>query len=704
LKSIGGESKAKIEAGTIIKKEDGKNIEFKPFRWEDDYLDLSKVFGTQSNVCAYLYTEIESKTEQSVALHLGTNDAGKLWVDGKLLAHHNEDRGAKPSQNTAKVKLIPGKRTSILIKIDQGGGGWGAYFEVYGLTAHQQFMKERLPDRIEITASENYLSAGDTLHAYIENFSINWFELNVPTKWELQNGDKLISINGNSDVVNYKIPQGLTGESILVGTKKVGNKLIKGRLPFIIKQKQEKVFPENEKPLNIGNRRELFIDNFLIHKLIDTELILQKPKDMGKVFWFDKPWEGAHSGYCTVIKTEENYKMYYRGTPLSGADGNAGEYTCYAESKDGIHWEKPDLGIYEIMGTRKNNVILYNDIPFSHNFTPFLDTNPDALANEKYKAFAGVEKSGLFGFTSKDGIHWKKIGKTPLFRKGAFDSQNVAFWSQTEGKYVLYFRTWTGPDYSGIRTISRTTSRDFLHWSDPERMDFGFTPLEHLYTNQTSPYFRAPHIYIAIAARFMPGRQVISAEQAEALKVNPDYFKDCSDVIFMSSRGENRYNRTFMESFIKPGIGLQNWVSRSNYPALNVVQTADDEMSLYVSHDNAQPTKHLRRYTLRLDGFVSVNAPYCGGEMITKLFTFTGKELYLNFATSAAGFIKVEILDKDGSKIKGFELEKSTEIIGNEIEKTVMWKGNPDLEKLNGKPIRLRFVMKDADLYSIKFE
>ena len=703
LESIGGETNPKIRKGTSIKTPDDKKIKFKAYQWDTNYLDLTKPFVKNTNVCAYLYTELESDSEQVVVLHLGTNDAGKLWVNGNLVASHTGNRGAKPSQNTAQIKLLPGKRTTILIKIDQGGGGWGAYLEVYGITAHQKFMVTRYPKSLELRAVNNYLYEGDQLEAFIERFSINFFELKVPTKWTLQHGENTIPLKGNSDKIKFTIPKGLVGEMSLIATKQVGSKLIEGRLQFKVKKKEEIIFNESEEALQIGNKLELFVDNYLIHKLIDIQFKQHQPRDIGSVLRFDKPWEGAHSAYCTVIKDGESYKMYYRGTPESGADGNAGEYTCYAESDDGIHWEKPNLGIYEIMGTLKNNVILYNDVPLSHNFSPFLDTNPNASSDERYKAFGGVEKSGLFGFTSKDGIHWKKIGKTPLFIKGAFDSQNVAFWSEKEQQYVLYFRTWSGPDYSGIRTIGRTTSKDFIHWSEPQRMNFGATPMEHLYTNQTSPYFRAPHIYISIAARFMPGRQVINTEQAEALHVNPEYFRDCSDVVLMSSRGGNKYDRTFMEGFIKPAIGLQNWVSRSNYPALNVVQTGPKEMSLYVSHDNAQPTKHLRRYTMRLDGFASLNAPYSGGEMITKLLTFEGKELLLNFATSAAGSIKVEILDIDGNNIPGFELKNSIEVIGNEIEKRVTWKGNPNLEKLNSKPVRLRFVMKDADLYSIRF-
>ena len=457
--------------------------------------------------------------------------------------------------------------------------------------------------------------------------------------------------------------------------------------------------------IDIGSRLELFTDYFLIDNLDNASLKLHHPIDKGSVFKFDEPWEGPFSGYCTVIKDGELFRLYYRGLPTAGKDGRPEEHTCYAESKDGIHWVKPNLKIHEVDGTRKNNVILSNVAPVTHNFSPFLDTRKGIDPKHKYKALGGTAQSGLIAYVSEDGIKWNLL-KKPVFKAGesVFDSQNVSFWSEEEQIYVCYFRTWTKEDYKGYRSVSRTTSKDFIHWSDPVVMKFGDTKLEQLYTNQTSPYFRAPHIYISVAARFMPNRQVISEEEAKKLDVNPKYFKDCSDAIFMTTRGGNQYDRTFMESFIRPGIGLQNWVSRSNYPALNVVQTSPTEMSVYVNQDYAQPTAYLNRYALRIDGFTSVHAPYHGGEILTKPIRFTGNKLMINFSTSAAGFIKVEILDLDGNKIEGFELENSTEIIGNEIEKIVTWNGNPDFKKINKKPVRLRFVMKDADLYSIRFK
>jgi hypothetical protein len=200
----------------------------------------------------------------------------------------------------------------------------------------------------------------------------------------------------------------------------------------------------------------------------------------------------------------------------------------------------------------------------------------------------------------------------------------------------------------------------FVSWTNKTLMEYrgadgGPVPMEQLYTSQTHPYFRAPHLYVALAARFMPGRQVLTEDQAKAIQIHPSYFKDTSDAVFMTTRGGSYYDRTFMSAFVRPGIGPQNWVSRTTYPALNVVQTGEHEMSAYVNQDYAQPTAHLRRYSMRLDGFASIRAPHEGGEVLTKQFAFAGNRLFLNFATSAAGFVRVEVQDASGKPSAGSE-------------------------------------------------
>lgn len=470
-------------------------------------------------------------------------------------------------------------------------------------------------------------------------------------------------------------------------------------------------------PINIGSRRELFADSFLIESFSGTHLQLQTPRDEGMAFKFDQPWEGLFSGYATLVTLADGrLRAYYRGKAVANKDGSEEELTCVAESPDGRTWTKPELSLYEVMGTRKNNVVLMKAHTATHNFSPFRDERPGVPEDERFKAFGGtMEGGGLTAWKSPDGLRWEKISPEPVITKSMvpykymFDSQNVPFWSAAEGKYVAYYRVFEG----GIRRIVRSESKDFRAWSAPVLMEYRNpsvqAPIEHLYTNQTHPYFRAPHLYVAIAARFMPGRRVLTDEQAAAIHVNPGYFKDTSDAIFMTTRpaegGANAasYDRTFLEGFIRGGIGAQNWVSRTNYPALNVVPTGPHEMSVFVNQDYAQPTAHMRRYSLRTDGFASLHCGYAGGHAVTKPLVFAGRELSLNFSTSAAGGVKVGFEDVDGKPVPGFGLEECVMQIGNELDRKVTWKSGSDVSTLAGKTLRLRFSMKDADIFSFKF-
>ena len=459
-------------------------------------------------------------------------------------------------------------------------------------------------------------------------------------------------------------------------------------------------------PIRIGSRRELFVDDALIESMRGARFELGSPIDAGIALRLDRPWEGRFSAYSTVIQDGGLYRLYFRGVPASGKDGNPDEVTCCAESDDGVNWRRPELRVFEVRGAKTNNVILAGSAPYSHNFSPFLDARPGVAAGERYKALAGVHKTGLAAFVSTDGLQWRRLREQAVFpplKEFAFDSQNTAFWSKTEGMYVLYFRTWKKISGVNYRWISRATSDDFIRWSAPVEMSFGDAPPEHLYTNQTSPYFRAPHIYTGICARFMPGRQVLDERQAAAIGVDPKYFKDCSDAVLITTRGGNRYERHFMEAFLRPGAGMENWVSRSNYPALNLVQTGPSTMSFYVNRNYGQPTAHLRRYQLRLDGLASIKAGYEGGEVLTRLLAFDGARLELNYSTSAAGGIRVELQDGSGSPLPGYSLADATELIGDETARTYAWKLGENVHSRAGRAVRIRFVLKDANLYSFRF-
>lgn len=438
---------------------------------------------------------------------------------------------------------------------------------------------------------------------------------------------------------------------------------------------------EVSSPVNIGTRRELFIDRFLVEKMEGTHLKVHEPQLTPAMA------EPANNmEYGTVIKDGGLFRLYTRDGRGAKFDGDNREVTRYCESKDGIHWTKPNLGLHELDGNKNNNVILHEK-SVCHNFSPFLDTRPGVPANERFKALAGTilrnPGGGLIAFASADGIHWRKLSDKPVMTKGAFDSQNVSFWSETEKKYVAYVRTFTSGvstatewRLDGLRSVSRATSDDFIHWTEPVPLNPNF-PGEHIYTTLTHPYFRAPHIYIALPTRFHPGRG------------------QSTDIMFMTARGNVPFDRTFREAFIRPGLDPARWGNRSNYAALNVVPTGPAEMSIY--------TTPFRRFTLRTDGFASVHGGADAGELLTKPIMFAGKELSLNYSTSAGGSIKLEIQDIQGKPIPGYALEECQPLVGDNIDQTIGWKKKKDVAELAGKAVRLRFVLQEADLFALQF-
>ncbi|MCX6848026.1 MAG: hypothetical protein NTY98_03815, partial [Verrucomicrobia bacterium] len=223
-----------------------------------------------------------------------------------------------------------------------------------------------------------------------------------------------------------------------------------------------------EAPIQIGSRRELFADSFLLESFSGTHLQQQTPRDEGVAFKFDQPWEGLFSGYATLVTLADGrLRAYYRGKAVANKDGSEEEVTCVAESTDGRQWTKPELGLYEVMGTRKNNVVLMKAHTATHNFSPFRDARPGVPEDERFKAFGGtMEGGGLTAWKSPDGLRWEKISPEPVITKAMvpykymFDSQNVPFWSAAEDKYVAYYRVFEG----GIRRIVRSESKDFRTW------------------------------------------------------------------------------------------------------------------------------------------------------------------------------------------------------------------------------------------------
>jgi hypothetical protein len=487
----------------------------------------------------------------------------------------------------------------------------------------------------------------------------------------------------------------------------------------------------------IGSRRELFVDDALIEKLGGgAELRLHHPEPREIALVHDAPWEGSGSGYHSVFKDGNRYRMYYKAWQLdvsaAGVKTNAHPlFCCYAESVDGIHWRKPELGLNEFNGSKANNIVIASGKIGEVNADAghpavFKDDNPAAKPDARYKALIrSSSPKGLLAFKSADGLDWSPMQTAPVITAGAFDSQNLAFWDAERGVYRAYWRIFTAGvtdeknwKPGGYRAIRTATSKDFLHWENQADVTYADSPAEHLYTNQVKPYYRAPHLLLGFPTRYTERgwsesmRALPEREHREwRAKASQRYGTAITEGLLMASRDGVRFNR-WNEAFLRPGIEREGtWNYGQQYIAWQVVATksalegAPDELSLYAGENYwTGKSSAVRRYTLRLDGFVSVNAPMRGGELLTKPVTFTGGKLALNFSTSAAGSVRVEIQDPNGRPMPGFALDDCEETFGDSVEREVAWKGGRDVSALAGKAVRLRFLLKDADLFSYRFQ
>ncbi len=467
-------------------------------------------------------------------------------------------------------------------------------------------------------------------------------------------------------------------------------------------------------PIDIGSRRELFVDDFLIETLKNVRLELQHPQPQEIVMVCDQPWEGNTCIYYRIIPDGGKFRMWYLGAQWKLEEDDPREthpyYICYAESDDGIKWIKPDLGLFEFQGSKKNNICVPDVLD---NFTPFIDTNPQCPPEARYKA-VGSSKDGLIAWKSSDGIHWTQFGDKPIITKGAFDSQNVAFWDPVIKKYRAYIRDF----HNNLRDIRLALSDDFVTWTIPEMLNITPpVPDEQLYINCIARYDRAPHLFLGFPVRYverawspsmrtLPG---LAHRELRAKAIGQRIGTAITDGLFMSSRDGLNFHR-WGEAFMRNGPERHgNWLYGDCYSAYGLIETdsrfkgAPKELSIFVPEGHWTHATKVRRHTLRIDGFVAARAPLEGGELLTKPLQFAGKRLSLNFATSARGHIFAELIDAAGDPFPGYTLADCDETFGDSLDRTITWKGNPDTSSLAGKTIRMRFQISDADIYSFQF-
>lgn len=427
-------------------------------------------------------------------------------------------------------------------------------------------------------------------------------------------------------------------------------------------------------PVDVGDRLELFVDDHLIANTTgDVERTLIEPSPGKVVFVTDEPWEGNTSGYFTFFQDGDLYRMIYRGWqhhPNKRAAHR--EVTCYAESRDGVNWVKPRLGLFEWEGSKDNNIIWIG--PGSHNFTAFRDDNPNAPRESRYKAVGRQGRAGLLAYESADCKTWRLIQKKSIITHGAFDSQNLAFWDSDRKEYRAYWRYFG----KGVRSIRTATSQDFVNWSNEADLTYSAaTPTEHLYTNAIQKYYRAPHLFLGFPTRY----------ESKSQQVEP---------ILMLSRNGTHFTR-WNEPVVPRTAPKDRNHNRSNYMAWGMFPTPGKpgEISVYATENYYESTPgRVRRFTYRVDGFVAVRGGVIGGTLTTKPLSLKGSDLQLNYVTKTGGSLVVAAVNKAGEVIG-----RSKGLTGDTIDGKVEWDRRPSF---SDGPVTLRFTIRNADLYSFQ--
>ena len=355
------------------------------------------------------------------------------------------------------------------------------------------------------------------------------------------------------------------------------------------------------------------------------------------------------------------------------------------------------LGLISFGGSKKNNIVFPSaDFNSIHGSTVFVD--PSAPANERYKLFFLSHQpipECIYGATSPDGLHWKRNPLSPLVRTQP-DTQNVAFWDDRLNKYVAYVRLCRPlRDPNRLRVIGRTETTDFTSWPTADLVHT-FDELDDddvdLYNNAAFKYAHADNAYFILTSVYHQRR-------------------DQLDIQLAISRDGVRWNRPFRVPFI--GLGEPgSFDSECIYASVGRIRKGNELWLYYYgtnrSHDSGvKDAMHysgvISRAVLRLDGFISLQAGETEGSVMTKPLIFTGSRLELNAATASAGHVGVELCDIHGKPLSRFEQQNAKRWTGDSVKARVDWVGGAELNKWSGKPVRLKFNLRLADIYAFQF-
>jgi hypothetical protein len=403
----------------------------------------------------------------------------------------------------------------------------------------------------------------------------------------------------------------------------------------------------------------------------------------------DHPAEGNYmSLYGSVIRRPDDglWQTWYTVQPPG-----IGLCLAYAESQDGVHWERPKLG--NVPFQNEPSHLVFDAAP--HGATVIYDKREER-PNWKYKMLCGAKPSGrICAFHSPDGIRWTSVPLNPV--TGSHPDCPMSLHRANDGHYVAYHRP-----FHGDRRVGRSESWDFIHWSEAKLVmepDAGDPTQIQFYGLGAIPYgdFEIGTLWI--------------------------YHTVEDDMDFYKMRGHQQPELVYCRSGYAWHRAAQEtpWIRRGKAGSWDwgLIQCAsspvflEDEIRFYyagfrVSHAWTRTGEKdvgtrcgIGMASMKPDRFVGLTSGPQPGQILTRPFWTETPEFYVNAVTRNGGYLKAEITELDGKPVPGFGLQESEPFAGDALGHRLSWRGRPNPEALAHRQIRLRVRGRQATVYSL---
>jgi hypothetical protein len=474
---------------------------------------------------------------------------------------------------------------------------------------------------------------------------------------------------------------------------------------------------------------QLFIDDQHVESMHRLKRTLHQPEDIdaNPVIMPEHAWEHRRIPFGSVLwfPDEKKFKCWYLAMNIydsrPGFRGYRKEhhvpiheaaFLCYAESADGVKWTKPELGLHEFRGSKKNNIVLVSpgthfdstsvmhlphDQQWPYRMMTFIGRWPykEELVRKQWgdPPPFGIKRHGHYAFGSKDGIHWQELNNNePVLR---VSDRSMFWWDPHKRVFVGSAKR----SHKNKRAQAYAWSRDMLQWTVTSDWIHVADDRDHAGDEAEAAY------------GFPYGSQWIGFGEMRRTGQRGAGVVDGGTTInweLLTSRDGRHWSRPIRELFFADGA-RETWRYKVFKIIANPPIERDGRLLIYYGGKTGtvpvekgyEPFQAMCLATLRKDGFVSLTAGKQAGELVTKPFVVTGNQLLLNVDVHDGGEARVEVLDDGEKAIRGFELSSSIPLRGRPIEQAVDWPGEANWSQLAGRKVRLRIQLRNADLYAL---